>query len=340
MFDAPYPLTLDIGVLGCGQYQVAGTCDADGGVGPCCTGAPPLALSFAPIGSPDLTQFLWDFGDGTPTTTERAPSHVYAHPGTYRVDLIGKGMPTGAVQPPQPLIVVVNAIATGGFCDVDTQCADGLSCVCAPGSGCPPAFVRGVCSAPCGAAACAAGGVCAAVSVITSVDAGAGADPAFCVAPCQMTADCVSGSVCETLPTRPAMPAAPWTHGCLPVGALHDVGEPCRDANGALGDRACTTGTCADVGALGVCSAACDDSDPCPDNSACVSLADGRHLCLQICTAGDSCGRDPLLSCAAAPRAGGGAGDVMVCAPTRCSSDTDCAPSGRCGPNAVCVRLP
>src|SRR5262249_31643359 len=74
---APIPLRLAIGVTGCGNYDPQGTCGADAAVGPCCTGAPPLTLAFAPIGTPDLTQFVWDFGDGAPTTSERAPSHVY-----------------------------------------------------------------------------------------------------------------------------------------------------------------------------------------------------------------------------------------------------------------------
>jgi len=340
VLDTPNALTLDIGVLGCGQYEAAGTCDADAAVGPCCTGAPPMTLSFAPIGSPDLTQFLWDFGDGTPTTTERAPSHVYPHPGTFRVSLIGQGPSTGAVQPPDPLTVVVDAIATGGFCDVDAQCADGLSCVCTPASGCPPAFVRGFCSAACDAAACAAGAVCAAVSVVKSVDAGAGANPSVCVASCQTISDCGPGSVCETLPARPATAAGAWTRGCLPVGALQDVGASCRDASDVLSDGACTTGKCADVGALGVCSADCDDVNPCPDGAACVALADGRQFCLLTCTASSDCGRDPLLACQPTPVAPARDRQVMVCSPRNCSRDSDCAPSGRCGVNAVCLRIP
>src|SRR5262249_48242712 len=144
--EAGNPLTLDIGVSGCGQYAVDGTCDPDGGVGPCCTGAPPLALSFAPVGSPELTQVLWKFGDGSPDTTERAPSHAYPPPGRYRVTLTGGGSTTGMVNPPQPLTVIVQSLATGALCDADSQCADGLACLCAAGTGCPPAFVRGVCS--------------------------------------------------------------------------------------------------------------------------------------------------------------------------------------------------
>src|SRR5207237_330214 len=129
--------------------------------------------------------------------------------------------------------------------------------------------------------------------------------------------DCGPGSVCQTLPASPATLGAAWTTGCLPLGALQDIGDACRDANEALADQACTTRLCADVGALGVCSASCDDGHPCPDDAACVLLAGGRQLCLRTCTAGGgSCSRDPLLTCAAAARAGGGMGDVMVCGPS------------------------
>ena len=56
-------------------------------------------------------------------------------------------------------------------------------------------------------------------------------------------------------PTAGATAATPWTRACLPLGAARDVGAPCRDANEVLDADACTTGVCADVGALGVCSA-------------------------------------------------------------------------------------
>jgi hypothetical protein len=92
------------------------------------------------------------------------------------------------------------------------------------------------------------------------------------------------------------------------------------------------------LGALGVCSAACGEAQPCPENAACVTMPDGSPGCLLTCTGDADCGRDPLLACAAVPRADG-TEDVTVCSPKSCSSDDACAPSGRCGPNALCVRL-
>ncbi len=55
---------------------------------PVCTG---LVCSFSGIGSTDpngdAMTYLWDFGDGTPTSTSSTPSHTYAAAGTYTVTL-------------------------------------------------------------------------------------------------------------------------------------------------------------------------------------------------------------------------------------------------------------
>ncbi len=40
-------------------------------------------------GEPDT--FLWDFGDGSPTSTEASPAHVYTTPGLYTVSLTASG---------------------------------------------------------------------------------------------------------------------------------------------------------------------------------------------------------------------------------------------------------
>ena len=223
-------LTLVIAVTGCAPYEAAGLCGPNGGTAPCCRGAPPLALSFAPVGSPELTRFKWSFGDDTPTTTERAPSHVYAYPGKYQVTLIGDGNDIGMPNP-DPLYVVVESLPAGAPCDIKDQCGDGLTCLCAPGGGCSPAFTRGFCSMACDPTLCAAGAVCAAPIPRRPARRGP-----LCLAACQTSAQCAPGYVCQTLPARSTTAATPWTRGCLPLGAMRDLGGSCRDANDVLAD--------------------------------------------------------------------------------------------------------
>src|SRR5262249_37565832 len=113
---------------------------------------------------------------------------------------------------------------------------------------------------------------------------------------------------------------------------------------GALSGTACVSGSCADLGALGLCTVSCGPNDPCPTSSACAQLGDGRALCLRACAAATDCTRDPLLACQA-PGGGGalgfsvadGARGATYCAPRPCSKDIDCAPAGVCSAGH-CVR--
>src|SRR4051794_23404536 len=50
--DAPQALALDFAVTGCARYDLGAAR---------CYGGAPLSLSFAPVSSPSLTQFLWSF---------------------------------------------------------------------------------------------------------------------------------------------------------------------------------------------------------------------------------------------------------------------------------------
>jgi hypothetical protein len=328
------PLTLVIAVSGCASYYAMGGCgDPDA---PCCRGTAPLALSFAPVGSPELTQFRWSFGDGTAPATERVPSHVYAHPGEYQVTLVGGSSEVGMVSPPHALRVSVARLGAGVPCDVDVQCGDGLQCLCGPGSGCSSAFARGLCSKACESAACGPGAACAALTVAPRPDGGA--RPPLCIAACQTDTQCPPGYVCQTVRDGSTAPDSPWTRGCLPLGAARDLGDTCRDATDQLSNESCTTSVCADVGALGACSTSCANGTPCPETTACALLGDGRQLCLRSgCTSDADCGPDPLLACALLGPSGE-APTVTVCAPKNCTGDNVCAPSGRCGPDGACVR--
>lgn len=65
--------------------QVIGANAAASAVPP--SGVMPLPVSFS-NGSTGATNYIWDFGDGSPTSTAQNPSHTYTSPGTYTVMLI------------------------------------------------------------------------------------------------------------------------------------------------------------------------------------------------------------------------------------------------------------
>jgi len=345
--DVRSPFTLDIAVTGC---------DVLDGTQARCSGPAPLVLSFSPVGSPEFTRFSWRFGDGTPVSAERAPVHTYTLPGSYEVTLIGAG-DVGNIPSNRPVTVVVAPVGVGRPCDVDVQCGGDLRCACTPGSGCLAAAVRGICSSPCDATPCVPGAVCAQLGGFApAADGGAERSP-WCLGACQTRDDCAPGFVCQPFPSGGQATSAGWVLGCLPLGALGDVGAPCRSATGALDDAICTTGSCADLGALGSCSAVCDGDHGCPElppppadagqksTTVCARLPDGRQLCLLSCNqaATSSCTRDPLLTCSAPSEGSTGfqadaGADAELCAPKPCSVDSDCAPAGRCGPGARCVK--
>ena len=83
---------------------------------------PTATVSFAPVGSPALTTFLWMFGDGTPNSAEVAPSHTYALPKSYTVSVTGREGDTPGTVPGRPCKVSVLPLAAGAACDVDSQC--------------------------------------------------------------------------------------------------------------------------------------------------------------------------------------------------------------------------
>ncbi|MDB4981907.1 MAG: domain containing protein [Myxococcales bacterium] len=412
--DAPGPLALDVSVTGCAHYDV--------GVA-LCSGTSPLTLAFAPVGSPTLTRFVWSFGDGTPNSTDRTPSHTYALPGLYDVAVVADG-PAGSVSRTRLKLVEVTASSAGGACDVDAQCGGGMRCLCTNGS-CGPAFSRGLCTGPCSAVSCGVNAVCAAFVLPTppapvpvpdagatspvdaaldasAVDARAvdapyvdaasdasGADAAVdasadvapvdavrdggeaevdapvdapssetmsetmsdamaevapaasetsCLGTCKGDPDCAPGFGCRSVVSAAAGATRVWVSACLPA-ALHEIGAPCRDQNGALADGACASGLCADLGALGACSAACGGSSPCPTGSTCATFGNGRSLCVAACGSGVACARDPLLACEPAGASGalGFQASPFVtgatyCAPSTCTAAADCAPAGVCTP--------
>ncbi|HVV51188.1 MAG TPA: PKD domain-containing protein [Polyangia bacterium] len=311
--DALTPLTLDISVTGCAAFDVTAVV---------CSGPAPLTVSFAPVASPTLTTFRWTFGDGTAPSTEPAPTHTYALPGSYDVGVTGQGA-SGTVAQVRHGLVSVLSLPTGAACDVDSQCGSGLACLCKLGSGCGAAFARGICSTACPTGFCGTGAVCAAIALGAPVPDGGPPAP-VCLADCSGGAACAPGFVCQQL--RSGGGASGWIDACLPLGAAGDFGSSCRDANDVLQDAACTTGFCADLGVLGMCSAPCGGGQPCPPGAACATVAGAATpLCLPACSAATPCTGDPGLGCVVAEAAdagtdGGlaisaGAPGVAYCAP-------------------------
>src|SRR5690349_20250333 len=106
------PLALAIAVTGCVTLDATTTT---------CHGAAPLRLSFSPVTSGALDTFRWDFGDGSPASAERAPSHTYFMAMQYDVTVSASG-DAGVISSPTMTIDVAPA-ALGGACDADTECA-------------------------------------------------------------------------------------------------------------------------------------------------------------------------------------------------------------------------
>jgi hypothetical protein len=296
------PLTLDIAVTGCASLDVDATSTVTTVV---CSGVAPLAVTFSPVGSPVLTSFLWSFGDGSPTSSDRAPMHTYTLPGSYDVKVTASNGTAGNIQLSQTRrsLILAQSVPTGGACDLDGQCSDGLNCLCQPGTGCGAAFLRGFCSTTCATGFCGAGAACVDYAPGATPDAGTtDADAAgsvsapLCLAACQTDTDCPTGFTCQSFPAG-ASTTGGWARGCLPLGAAGDLGASCRNANGVLDDSRCSTGSCADLGQLGVCSGVCDTTHACPSGAACAALGGGRQLCLSACSTTQPCSGDPGLSC-------------------------------------------
>jgi len=62
---------------------------ADAIAGPDTIGCAPFTVNFENL-STSASTFIWNFGDGSPTTTEASPSHTFTTPGIYTVTLIAE----------------------------------------------------------------------------------------------------------------------------------------------------------------------------------------------------------------------------------------------------------
>lgn len=327
------PLAVDFTISNCPRFEE----------GPRCVGRAPLTLEFVPLGTASVTRYLWDFGDGTPKSSARAPIHTYAFPGTYDVTLVGAGVAGSAPREHQRFVTVI-ANGAGDPCDVDEQCNAGLHCLCGSRdrAKCGPAFLRGLCGSSCERAPCQAPQVCADLSLPAGMTATTPWQEPLCLRACQTDDECGPGLRCRDLPAL--TPPGSWLRGCFPL-ASSPPGGPCRNPSGQLRNDACLTGLCLDVGANGLCSLDCSTA-ACPPGASCATMTDGRQLCLPRCGPDFACDRDPLLACTA-PNDGPlgfiipGTTGGTYCAPKPCTRHEDCGAAGLCRDDhngAHCIR--
>ncbi|MBN2574756.1 MAG: PKD domain-containing protein [Deltaproteobacteria bacterium] len=324
--DAPISLIVDFAVENCPDFDP---------VKRTCTGKVPLAVRFVPLATTTITNYFWYFGDAPDYNTETAPNHVYAAPGVYHVTMVAMGTSGAVVTKTHADFIVAQANTVGDPCEDNAQCEPGTFCLCPPGAACTGGPARGMCTTECSATGlCGEGQVCAGLRTSTPQSP----EPwqtSLCLPACTTDADCGAGLRCRPLPPGPA--GISWVRGCFSE-IPRDVGDPCMDGNGDRRDDLCASGMCADIGALGMCTATCQ-YDSCPPGSDCAMLGDGRKLCLRPCIGSYTCARDPLLTCVVpgsgdlgyrVPSGGGASSASVYCAPKPCTANDDCLPTGTC----------
>lgn len=325
------------------DFTVAGCPNLDPNV-PRCTGKAPLTLEFVAVTTPNVTRYIWKLNDGLEPGNAATVSHTYQTPGTYSVTLTGVDAAGNLTTKPHAGFVVVEASTTGEPCDRDKQCAAG-TCMCSSSRPCAVGPSAGLCAAECTTNTCASGEVCADLGV--AVASSGRAEPwqtQLCLRACATDRDCPAPLHCRSLP---GISGGPWVKGCF-SDVPADMASPCRDAHGVRRNELCATGLCADLGALGLCSADCAQTS-CPVGSDCAVFGDGRQLCLVPCSLSFGCATDPLMSCVAPGTAllgyqlknNAATNGTTHCAPKACASDKDCAPTGSCqlaGANGRCVQ--
>lgn len=296
------PLTaVDFTASGCALDETAA---GDGGVPVVtCTGPAALTVAFTGLASAEVDTWAWTFGDGG-ASAEAAPVHTFALPGAYDVTVSAAG-PGGTATAIRSGYVVVVPAALGAACASGAQCST---------SDCE----ADLCTASCELATCASG----ACAQLGGPWAGA-----RCVQPCASDGECAAGRRCQVV----ADDEGGWIRGCVPGGALADLGASCDDASGAPLDGACASGACLAIGARGACALDCGGGGACPDDSACAVFGNGTAACLPICDGAHPCGDDPWLGCEAPGASGpwGFAGAGPMCAPKSCS-DANACPGGAC----------
>ncbi|RYZ25925.1 MAG: PKD domain-containing protein, partial [Chitinophagaceae bacterium] len=71
-----------------------------------------------------IASWQWNFGDGSPSSTQQNPSHTYTAPGTYNITLTTTSA-TGCVSVPETRQVVINALPSPNFSPSSPTCVNG-----------------------------------------------------------------------------------------------------------------------------------------------------------------------------------------------------------------------
>jgi PKD repeat protein len=335
----PLSVTVDFTVANCPQVD---------SILPSCSGTAPFTVQFVPITTPNVSTYVWNFGDGTGDDTSSAPLHTFYFPGSFSVMLGSQGEQGEWVSRTRSGFINVSPPAMGGPCQDDLQCDLNLFCLCSNADRCTTGPLTGMCTSSCKMTVCPKKQVCANLASTPTSDNAEPWQAQICLPECGSDGDCRPGLKCRTLPAWPN--SLSWVHGCF-TDEPADLGGSCMDAAGSHRNDLCVSGLCANLGALGLCSRDCSNA-LCAVGSDCAVFGDGRELCLVPCSASFPCDQDPLLTCVAPGFSPLGyqlknlpsrATGTAFCAPKPCSSNTDCGAAGLCNLGSAgghCVARP
>ena len=103
------------------------TVDVEVFADPLAIGCPPLTVDFVPDTN-SANNFIWDFGDGTPISTDTFPTHVYMDTGTYIIRLIGiDSMSCNFADTAYSKVVVKETYVNADFTQVELGQCDSIS---------------------------------------------------------------------------------------------------------------------------------------------------------------------------------------------------------------------
>lgn len=322
---------VDFTITGCaGEMAQAQGPSADAGVAtPTCSGAAPLTLQFTAVAPSAIVTYRWDFAGLE--VTDATPVHTFALPGTYDVSLTVGG-PGGTAMTTKLNIVVAVPASVGNRCGQDAQCASG-ECICDNETTCAAGLTFGICSQTCLGGPTCSDGVC----IDLNPSNGTGGEEwqqSLCLATCNDDDDCPASLRCRQFHDD----TGSWTKACFAGGLLGDIGASCQNAGGTPDDTLCTSGTCLNEGARGVCSESCA-TNTCPQGSACATFntSPAGSWCVARCDTASVCETDPWLACEPPGNAGSKGftvdetvGGATYCAPKSCTGPSDCGPDGAC----------